>query len=306
MQIRFEHGTLVCEPEDDRDELRDLPGAVWDDEHRVWRVAAERYAATVHWLAVRRVRFSDTLPDWRLAVRWEVPALQWYQAAALERWRAAELRGVIALPAGPAAMLVALAAITRLGLATLCLVPDLPLLDTWRSTLATGTGLSIGKLGDGAPRIAPLTVATYAAAAVWGAQLGDKYGLVIVDEAHRVGTACPPQVLELLVAPARLGLTSLPPQTPAVLERKIGPTVYDAAREPRLPEPVPSIEIPPGLPIDVPPEPPAEGPSRAQPDDFADIRTQLPEALHAAIDRALLSLVGRSRAVLSPFTGGVS
>jgi superfamily II DNA or RNA helicase len=48
---------------------------------------------------------------------------------------------------------------------------------------------------------------------------------VIVDEAHHVGAWCPREVLEMMVAPARLGLTATPSANIA-LEQHVGPVVY--------------------------------------------------------------------------------
>ncbi len=304
MQIRFERGTLVCEPEGERDELSTLPGTVWDDEARAWRVAAGRYAELARWLTMRRVRFSDKLPDWRLAVRWPMPALQAWQAAALDRWRVAELRGVIAMPSGPMARLVALAAITRLGVATLCLVPDLRVLEAWREMLAAATGLSVGKLGDGLPQVAAVTVATYAGAAVWAPQLGDRYGLAIVDEAHRVGAGCPPEILELLVAPARLGLAAMPPEAPTVLERSGGPVLSGRAAE----LPAPSAPEVPRMPEGTPVPEVTRVPEATRVPEWTRV-PEVPRGMGAvpiaqAVDRALRTLIGD--AGLTPVAGGAS
>ena len=61
---------------------------------------------------------------------------------------------------------------------------------------------------------------------MWAPQIGDRFGLVIVDEAHHVGELCPADLFEMLVAPARLGLTATPPEQGGALERAIGPIVY--------------------------------------------------------------------------------
>src|SRR5262249_4400073 len=80
--------------------------------------------------------------------------------------------------------------------------------------------------GDGEHRVAPITVSTYASAVVWAPRIGDRFGLVIVDEAHHVGAWCPHEVLEMLTAPARLGLTATPPLHATMLERHLGPIVF--------------------------------------------------------------------------------
>ena len=203
-----------------------IPGAAWDHELRAWRLPAEEHAALARRLAAENVRISDELHDRSLRLAVSLPALRWYQEAALARWEAAGGRGVIALPTGAGKTLVALAAIARLGVAALCLVPTRVLLDQWARVLAACTSQPIGRLGDGDHVVAPITVATYASAVSWVPRIGDRFGLVIVDEAHHVGAWCPTEIFEMLVAPARLGLTATPPDDAGVLARHLGPVVY--------------------------------------------------------------------------------
>ncbi|HEY4059787.1 MAG TPA: DEAD/DEAH box helicase, partial [Kofleriaceae bacterium] len=56
-----------------------------------------------------------------------------------------------------------------------------------------------------------ITVCTFSSAVIWAPKIGDRFGLVIVDEAHHVGAWCPADVLRMLAAPDRLGLTATPP-----------------------------------------------------------------------------------------------
>lgn len=89
-----------------------------------------------------------------------------------------------------------------------------------------------GRIGDGERLIAPVTIATYASAVTWAPRIGDKFGLVVVDEAHHVGASCPIEVLEMLVASARLGLTATPPEAGSNrLETLVGPVVYQLGVE---------------------------------------------------------------------------
>lgn len=226
MRIRFDRGTLVLEAEHDGEEPGAIAGAAWDHELRAWRIPAERHAALTEQLAAADVRISDELRDRRACLPWTLPALRWYQDAALARWQAASWRGVIALPTGSGKTMVALAAIARLGVAALCLVPTRVLLDQWARVLAACTSQPIGRLGDGDHAVEPVTVATYASAVSWAPRIGDRFGLVIVDEAHHVGAWCPTEIFEMLVAPARLGLTATPPDNACELARHVGPVVY--------------------------------------------------------------------------------
>ena len=100
------------------------------------------------------------------------------------------------------------------------------LLDQWARALAVCWPYPIGRLGDGDHQVLPVTVATYASAVAWAPRVGDQFGLVIVDEAHHVGAWCPSELLEMLPAAARMGLTATPPADTRVLERSVGRVVY--------------------------------------------------------------------------------
>ncbi|HUS30427.1 MAG TPA: DEAD/DEAH box helicase [Kofleriaceae bacterium] len=160
---------------------------------------------------------------------WSIPPLRDYQRAAVQAWRDAGDRGVIVLPTGAGKTIVALAAIAELAVSTLVLVPTRILLDQWARFFGMCWAHPIGRLGDGQRSIAPITIATYASAITWAPRIGDSFGLVVVDEAHHVGAWCPREILEMLVAPSRLGLTATPPDGVAAsaLARHVGPTVFE-------------------------------------------------------------------------------
>lgn len=203
-----------------------IPRATWDSELLGWRVPAEDHASVIGRISDAGGRISDECRTVRLADEWSIPALRWYQREAIVQWTAADCRGVVALPTGAGKTVVALAAITELGVATLVLVPTRVLLDQWARTLAAVWPHPIGRLGDGDHQVLPITVATYASAVAWAPRIGDRFGLVVVDEAHHVGAWCPAEILEMLIAPARLGLTATPPAERGALLRHVGPVVY--------------------------------------------------------------------------------
>jgi superfamily II DNA or RNA helicase len=226
MRIRFDRGTLVLEAESEGETPGEIAGAVWDGELRAWRVPAEHHAELSERLAAAGVKVTDELRARRTAVEWRLPAPRWYQEESLAQWLAQGRRGVIALPTGAGKTLVAVAAMARLEVAALCLVPTRLLLDQWARALAACAEQPIGRLGDGQHVVAPITVATYASAVAWAPRIGDRFGLVIVDEAHHVGAWCPTEIFEMLVAPARMGLTATPPDDMGALARHVGPIVY--------------------------------------------------------------------------------
>jgi superfamily II DNA or RNA helicase len=229
MRIRFDRGTLVLEAETTAEDPSSVHDAAWDDEHHAWRVPAEGHPRLVAELTTCGIAVTDLVHGSRLADEWRVPRLRWYQQLALARWEAAGQRGVVALPTGAGKTLVAIAAIAKLGIAALCVVPTRVLLDQWARAIAACWPHPIGRLGDGDRTVAPITVATYASAVTWAPRVGDRFGLVIVDEAHHVGGWCPAELLDMLVAPARLGLTATPPGPGGALGQRIGRVVYSLA-----------------------------------------------------------------------------
>ncbi len=226
MRIRFDRGTLVLEAEHTGEDPRRIPGATWDDERRAWRVPAGDHEALIGRLADAGVRASVETRTARLDGEWVTPVLRWYQREALERWHAAHDRGVIALPTGSGKTVVALAAIAKLAVATLILVPTRVLLDQWARAIEACWPHPVGRLGDGDHQVLPITVATYASAMSWAPRIGDRFGLVVIDEAHHVGAWCASEILEMLIAPARLGLTATPPEDPRPLAQHVGGVIY--------------------------------------------------------------------------------
>ncbi len=228
MQIRFDRGTILLDPSSTTIDPETIPGVAWDPRVGSWRAPADAYASLVGRMADANVRVSDKVPDHRTdTARWSMPELRWYQRGALSSWIAAERRGVIVLPTGAGKTHVAAAAIATCGVTALCLVPTRVLLDQWAKVIGQCMP-EPGRLGDGERKLAPVTIATYASAVNWAPRIGGQFGLVIVDEAHHVGASCPAEILEMLVARARLGLTATPPgaDAGAALSRHVGPVVY--------------------------------------------------------------------------------
>jgi len=58
-------------------------------------------------------------------------------------------------------------------------------------------------------------------------RLGNRFDLLVVDEAHHCGRQGHDEALELSAAPARIGLTATPPE--CFLARDYGLSAYDAA-----------------------------------------------------------------------------
>src|SRR5581483_11656603 len=135
-----------------------------------------------------------------------------YQDDALAAWLAAGGRGVVVLPTGAGKTVLALMAIARLGLRTLVVVPTIELLYQWRDAVVDRLGVAkskVGVVGDGRRELRPITIITYASAAMPNAQIGGA-GLLICDEAHHLPSPSYSAIAARSGAPYRLGITATP------------------------------------------------------------------------------------------------
>lgn len=232
VELTFDRGTLLYRDPPDGALPGELPGTAWDARVAAWRAPARFHAEIVRSLVRRGVRFSDSVrsdasgnPD-----SWSPPDLRPYQQEALEQWLANDRRGVIVLPTGSGKTRTALAAAASLGCRTLCLVPTRPLLDQWVEEIARCYRGPVGRLGDGAHEIQAVTVATYESAWRWMPSIGNRFDLLVVDEAHHFGTGFRDEALEMSIAGARIGLTGTPARegSPGLprLSDLVGPVVY--------------------------------------------------------------------------------
>ena len=230
VRLTFDRGTIVLTNEGDQVDLAALPGVLWDARVGVHRVAPHRCAALLAELRTRGVRVTDqTASSVRKPnVVFSCPELRDYQRSALEAWEARERRGIVVPPTGSGKTCVALGAIARARVPTLCVVPTRVLLHQWRAILAPHGKGPVGVLGDGQHTIEAVTVATFESAFRMMERIGDRFGLLVIDEAHHFGSGVRDEALEMCAAPARLGLTATPNQheVGARLAELMGPIVY--------------------------------------------------------------------------------
>lgn len=230
MRLVFDRGTVLLLDATSDVEVDDLPGMLWDPRVGAYRAPAWRHREVASGLARSGVRFADEVSRAEAPGPWREVDVRGYQREALDAWCRAGRRGVIVLPTGSGKTRVGIAAMAQLGVSTLCLVPTRVLLDQWCRELATVYLHTIGRFGDGDREFAAITVSTYESAYRHMAELGNRFGLLVIDEAHHFGAGVHDEALELCVAPARLGLTATPVRDGAAshgVGRLIGPTVYE-------------------------------------------------------------------------------
>jgi superfamily II DNA or RNA helicase len=237
VELSWDRGTVLVRPGPGEEGVAGrLPGVLPDPRVAAWRAPGAAYCRVVDALGAAlgaaglavRDRVLQPLPS---PERFPLPPLRAYQEAALLAWEAAGRRGVVALPTGAGKTRVAIAAIARAATPALILVPTRVLLDQWVGSL-TQAGLSeVGRHGDGERESRPVTVATFASALARGGDLGNRFGLLVVDEVHHFGAGAGDECLEMCAARWRLGLTATPPEDEARLAGLrvlVGPVVYRA------------------------------------------------------------------------------
>lgn len=228
VRLRFDRGTLLIDAPQ-RSSVAALSGVSWDPRVHAFRAPAHRYpefraALTTQSPAIR----DEVRPIPSLCASWRPFELRSYQRAAVDGWAASGCRGLVVLPTGSGKTRVALAAMRERARPTLCLVPTIALLEQWASVLEQAVDAPVGRLGDRVRRVEAITVSTYESALRHMHYLGDRFDLLVVDEAHHFGVGRRDEALEMSIAPARLGLTATAPDDPyhlTRLSRLVGPVV---------------------------------------------------------------------------------
>lgn len=228
--MSFDQGTLLLHgPDEQWQRFGDL--CVRDGRVGAWRARALAYATIVGRLHQEGTPYRDLARAYepcRFVPR-ALPPPRDYQEAALRAWQEAGRRGVIVLPTGSGKSLVADLAIAATGRPTLVVVPTIDLMEQWASQLERCFGGPVGLLGGGSKDVQPLTVSTYESAALMMEFIGNRFGLLIVDECHHLPGPSHRQVATLALAPFRLGLTATPERQDegeALLYELLGPLCF--------------------------------------------------------------------------------
>lgn len=231
VRLIFDNGTILLRDPPPGMDLSSLPGVIWDPRVEAHRAPACRHRALVSELERRSVSFSDEVQVASPGpTTWSNIELRPYQEAALFAWEMAGRRALIALPTGAGKTRVAMAAMSRSGLRTLCLVPTRALLEQWKLEIERAYARPVGCYGDGSHELAAVTVATFESGYRHMHHLGNRFDMLVVDEAHHFGCGLRDEALEMCVAEARLGLTATPPHDRTTLERLgelVGPIAYE-------------------------------------------------------------------------------
>jgi len=157
-----------------------------------------------------------------------------YQREAVDRWRGSGCRGTVVLPTGAGKTLVALLAIDELRSSACIVAPTRALVAQWFAQLADAFGAErVGAYYGDEKELRALTVTTYHSAFPLLERFGDRFSLLVLDEAHHLADTADGEArvwhdhLRIAPAPYRLGLTATYPDgRDAELRRLVGPVAY--------------------------------------------------------------------------------
>jgi superfamily II DNA or RNA helicase len=233
VRFTFHRGTIVV----DAPWAPEARGVLWDARTGIYRAAAYRLCGLLD-DATARGSSVATSPHhaWHSSPRPSTALeLRDYQRDALRAWSTFGGRGLVVLPTGAGKTRLAIAAILEKGLPAAVLCPTRALAAAWVVELGRWLKEPIGLVSDGARRFERTTVLTFESAYRHMDTLGDRFGLLVVDEVHHFGSGARVEALESSAALARLGLTATAPpiesEEMARIDDLVGPVVYELGFE---------------------------------------------------------------------------
>lgn len=234
LELEFQSGTILLRDPAHPDAA--LPQSiaalcVYDPREQCWRAAAQDYAEIVTPLYRNGIDYCDhakAFAPLSLTLHSDKHPRD-YQREAIDAWEGCHRRGVVVLPTGTGKSFLAQLAILRAARPALVVVPTLDLLAQWALQLRSAFRCSVGLLGGGSHDLQPITVATYDSAQMRMDQIGNRFGLLVVDECHHLPGAVYSQLAKFSIAPYRLGLTATPERMDgldSLYGRLLGPICY--------------------------------------------------------------------------------
>ncbi len=137
-------------------------------------------------------------------------SLRPYQEEALNKWLETK-RGIIALPTGAGKTIIAIAAITLLGVRTLIVTFTKDQMFQWRDMFLKYTDITYDKIGlyyGDEKKLGPITITTYQTAYRHVARISPMFTLLVIDEVHHLPADKFKYIALNTIAPYRLGLSA--------------------------------------------------------------------------------------------------
>ncbi|MCS7097424.1 MAG: DEAD/DEAH box helicase family protein [Candidatus Methanomethyliaceae archaeon] len=229
MRLSYSKGTIIIHGD------IPTPYGQWDPRVRAYRAPAYCYRDIVRYLERSKIPFKDEVLK-PISPQQFSGSVELYpfQKEAFERWMDNGCWGTICIATAGGKTFIGLKAIEVLRKSTIILAPTLALIDQWMERLEKILGINAGILGGGKADIKWVTVSTYDSAYIRAEELGDKFELLIADEAHHIFAPAYCHIAEIFAAPYRMGLTSTLHRSDMRhldAPRLIGGVVYEATHD---------------------------------------------------------------------------
>jgi len=137
-----------------------------------------------------------------------------HQTEAVKDWRRLDGDGVCVMPTGAGKTITGVHIAASCASKVLILVPSIDLMEQWKQTIEKHTRVKVVKWSNKRGKTGNITIATFQSIArldlvdAWS--MGERHGLVIADECHRVSAVTFGQVMASLPCRKRLGFTATP------------------------------------------------------------------------------------------------
>lgn len=229
MHLQFDRGTILLRGSKAKS-FSHFPGAYWEPHTLALRFPARLHGQMLRELHRRHVAFTDevAIPLDTFTGPMPVIGLSSTQEAILMAWTLSKRRGVAICPSHIGRIRLAIAAVIRLGLPALCLVPSPTRLERWMKAVFDILHRQPGRFDETKMDNRSINLATFEHACQKMQKLGDQFGLLIVDEVQHMGLGHYDEALNMCTAPCRLGITSTPLAEKAKhhLSELIGPIFF--------------------------------------------------------------------------------
>lgn len=230
LTLQFHDGCLITSslPKQEKDSSLFL----YDERTRQYRAKASSYRDFILEMKRNGTSYEDKASHYeKISLPLKKPLTpRPHQTAALEAWMQKK-QGVVVLPTGAGKTILAVLVMSQIGRSTLIIVPTIDLLNQWCEVLSSFFDEPIGALGGGERQYENIMVATYDSARLMIESKGNRFGLLIVDECHRLPSSQNRLIAEASLAPFRLGLTATVERQDGaeeLLYELLGDLVYEA------------------------------------------------------------------------------
>lgn len=228
--VNFDSGTLVMSGA--------LPNwlpttnwVIWDPRESVFRAEGNRYRDLISLAQNNQTQIKDLARNYQklnLTLQTDRKPFP-HQSEAVDHWWSAGAKGLVVLPTGTGKTFVAILAMLRAQRSTLVVTPTIELMIQWRRELGIALGIPIGQMGGGEKELSEITITTYQSAHIHLETWGNRFGLIVFDEAHHLPGPTFASSAKGSIAPFRIGLTATPEKAELPLDcytPLIGPMVY--------------------------------------------------------------------------------